>query len=56
MNECPYCWDSHGCDLKEGHEVDHVCLDETGGVCSRRPRGCEGVFHASTFEPEVIEA
>lgn len=26
MNKCDVYWGSHGCDLEEGHEGQHICL------------------------------
>lgn len=58
MTECPYCWDSHGCDLEEGHTGDHICAnpDNHKEPCSVRTPGANGVFHWKTLEPEVVDA
>lgn len=27
MTRCPTCWGTHGCDLPEGHDGDHACIN-----------------------------
>lgn len=57
MPMCPWCWTCHGCELGDGHKGDHVCrLGHPADQPEIMPRGAPGVFHAATFEPEIIRS
>lgn len=51
VGPCSACWGSHGCDLPDDHEGDHICGSrDPDGVCMSPDDRWE-IFHIETFEP-----
>jgi len=51
---CAACWASHGCDLPDDHDGDHVCGSlDPDGVCGSPSdyRDDIEIFHIRTFTP-----